>query len=92
MEEQDKILSEISRGLDDLKELANEANKQLVLQGAMLQQMDEKMDTTINNFKVANKRLKDILEESGGMSRWCPIMICLIFLLGLVGYIFGIAK
>jgi len=91
-EEQNKILEEISKGLDDLKELANEANKQLVLQGAMLQQVDEKMDQTIGNFKVANKRLKEILEESGGMSRWCPILICLIFLLGLVGYIFGIAK
>ena len=89
---QDKILEEISRGLDDLRELATEANKQLTVQGAMLQQVDEQMDSTINQFKVANKRLKDILEASGGMSRWCPMLICAIFLLALVGYIFGIAK
>jgi hypothetical protein len=91
-EEQDKILIEISKGLDELKELATEANKQLVVQGAMLQQVDEQMDSTINNFKVANKRLKVLLEESGGMSRWCPILICVIFLLGLVGYMFGLGK
>jgi hypothetical protein len=90
MNEQNQILDVISRGLDDLKELANEANKQLTVQGAMLQQVDEQMDKTILGFKAANKRLKDILEESGGMSRWCPMIICAIFLLALVGYIFGI--
>jgi len=91
-EEQDKILEEISKGLDELKELASEANKQLVVQGAMLQQVDEQMDSTINNFKVANKRLKQILDDSGGMSRWCPILVCVIFILGLVGYMFGLGK
>ena len=89
-EAQDKILEDISRGLNDLHELATEANKQLVVQSAMLQQVDEQMDSTINNFKVANKRLKDILEESGGMSRWCPMIICAVFLLALVGYMFKI--
>jgi len=89
-EEQDKILAVISRGLDDLKDLANEANKQLTVQAAMLEQVDQKMDTTIHNFKAANKRLKAILDESGGMSRWCPMIICAIILLALVGYIFGL--
>lgn len=88
--EQNQILDEISRGLDELKELANEANKQLTVQGAMLDQVDAQMDNTISQFKAANKRLKSILEESGGMSRWCPMIICAILLLALVGYIFGI--
>ena len=57
-EAQDKILEEISRGLSDLHELATEANKSLVIQAAMLTQVDEKMDNTIASFKVANKRLK----------------------------------
>jgi len=90
MEAQNKILDEISKGLDDLKDLANEANKQLVQQAAMLTEVEGQMDKNISAFKIANKRLKDILEESGGMSRWCPMIICAIFLLALVGYIFGI--
>ncbi len=92
MQDQDKILDEISKGLDDLKELATEANKHLTVQAAMLEQVDAQMDKTINQFKTANRRLKDLLEESGGMSRWCPMLICLIVLLALLGYIFGITK
>jgi hypothetical protein len=92
MAEQNEILVAISDGLDELKELATEANKQLTVQAAMLEQVDEKMDQTIKQFKTANQRLKNMLEESGGMSRWCPILICVIVLLALVGYIFGIVK
>lgn len=56
----------------------------------MLEQVDSKMDETIGQFKASNRRLKTLLEESGGMSRWCPILICCVFLLALVGYIAGI--
>ena len=87
---QNLILDQISKGLDELKDLANEANKQLTVQGAMLDQVDQQMDATILQFKAANKRLKNILEESGGMSRWCPMIICCVFLLALIGYIVGI--
>jgi len=86
MIEQDKMLEEISKGLDELKELANEASKQLTIQKAMLDQVDEKMDTTMRQFKTANARLKNLLEESGGMSRWCPMLILAIVILALVGY------
>ena len=91
MAQQDKMLEEISRGLDELKEIATEANKHLTIQKAMLDQVDEKMDQTIKGFKTANQRLKTMLDESGGMSRWCPVIICLVVLLALVGYIFNIA-
>lgn len=38
MAEQDQMLAEIGAGLDELKELATEANKHLVVQQAMLEQ------------------------------------------------------
>ena len=90
MAEQDKMLLEISAGLDELKELATEASKQLTIQKAMLDQVDDKMDTTMRQFKTANARLKSLLEESGGMSRWCPILLIAIVILALVGYIFHV--
>ena len=90
MAEQDKMLVEISAGLDELKELATEASKQLTIQKAMLDQVDDKMDTTMRQFKTANARLKSLLEESGGMSRWCPILLIAVVILALVGYIFHI--
>lgn len=82
------MLAEISAGLDELKELATEASKQLTIQKAMLDQVDDKMDTTMRQFKTANARLKSLLEESGGMSRWCPILLIAVVVLALVGYIF----
>ena len=90
MAEQDQMLAEISAGLDELKELAVEANKQLTIQKAMLDQVDDKMDTTMRQFKTANARLKNLLEESGGMSRWCPILLLAIVILALIGYVFRV--
>ena len=91
MEAQDKMLAEISAGLDELKELATEAGKQLTIQKAMLDQVDDKMDTTMRQFKTANARLKNLLEESGGMSRWCPLLLIAVVILALLGYIFNVA-
>jgi len=90
MAEQDAMLQEIINGLDELKEIANEANKQLTVQKAMLEQVDDKIDSNIRQFKSANKRLQTILDESGGLSRWCPVLICLVVLLALIGYLFGV--
>lgn len=56
----------------------------------MLEQVDEKMESNLRTFKSANQRMKSILEESGGMSRWCPILILLIFIIGLIGYLLHI--
>lgn len=88
--DQNIILQEITAGLEELQQLATEANKHLVVQAAMLDQVDEKIDKNIRAFKTANARLQDILEQSGGMSRWCPIIICIIILLAVLGYIFHI--
>ena len=90
MADQDKMLAEISAGLDELKELAVEANKQLTIQKAMLDQVDDKMDTTMRQFKTANARLKNLLEESGGMSRWCPMLLLAVVILALIGYVFRV--
>jgi len=90
--EQDEILGEISKGLDELKDIGLEMNKTLAVQSAMMDEIDTKMDTTIAKLKTANGRLKDILEQSGGMSRWCPMIICLCLLLGLIGYAIHVSQ
>jgi hypothetical protein len=89
--EQDQILDLISAGLDELKELSLDMNKNLKLQSAMLEEVDEKMDKTIAQFKSANSRLQDILDQSGGVSRWCPMIMCLVILLALAGFIVKLA-
>lgn len=85
MHEQDIQLEQIGQGLDDLLDLAQNMNKELVKQEYMLQQTDAKMDQQIQNFKTANMKLKDLLEKSGGSSRWVPIIILTMVLLSVSG-------
>jgi len=90
LSQQDELLDQINNGLSDLKELATDANKKLSTNSAMLDQLSNKIDDNLTKFKTTNSRLKDMLEQSGGLSRWCPISICIIILLSLGGYIFRI--
>jgi len=92
VQDQDEILTQISKGLDELKDIGMEMNKELGVQKVMIEEIDTKMDATIAKFKTANGRLKDILEQSGGLSRWCPMIICLCLLLGLVGYAIHVSQ
>jgi len=92
VKEQDEILKEINKGLDDLLHMAEDINKTLKVQDAMLDELGEKIDNNIEAFKTANLKLKHLLKESGGLSRWCPVLICFIILLALVGYIYSIIK
>lgn len=87
--EQDEMLDEIAKGLDELKELSLDMNKQLTLQNNMIVEVGDEMDKTIEKFKTANGRLKDILDDNGGMTRWCPMIVCLCLLLALAGYMFN---
>jgi len=91
VEEQNELLDEIEKGMDELKQIAISINKNFHVQDAMLKEAEEKIDRNIEKVKNANQRLAEIVEASGGMSRWCPILICLIILVALVGYIFNIA-
>jgi len=92
IKEQDNILVEINKGLDDLLHMAEDINKTLKVQDAMLDELGQKIDNNIEAFKTANVKLKHLLKESGGLSRWCPIIICFVILLALVGYIYSIAR
>jgi len=88
VKEQDEMLDEISKGLDELKELSIDMNKQLTIQNQMIGEVSDEMDKTIEKFKSANGKLKDILDDQGGMTRWCPMIVCICLLLALLGYLF----
>jgi DNA repair exonuclease SbcCD ATPase subunit len=90
IKDQDELLDEISKGMDELKQIGLDMNKTLTIQNQMLEVIEEKVDINNEKLKNANKRLKDIMEQSGGMTVWCPRMICLVLLLGLLGYVFNL--
>ncbi len=90
MKDQDQLLDQIDEGLTTIKELANEANKNITIQTNMMDQMSNKLDLNVVKIKTVNSKLQDMLKQSGGLSRWCPISLCSVVLLSLLGYIFHI--
>jgi methyl-accepting chemotaxis protein len=89
VDDQNEILDQIAKGVDELKELSLDMNKQLTLQNTMIGEVSDEMDKTIEKFKSANGKLKAILDDNGGMTRWCPMIVCLCLLLALAGYLFN---
>jgi len=90
--EQDEFLDQINKGLDELKNIATSINKELEVQSAIIETVGAKIDDANAKLRTANGRLQDILEQSGGLSRWCPMLICLVLMLGLVGYIIHLSN
>lgn len=89
-EEQDEMMIELAKGLDELKDLGEGMNKNLELQNEMAASLTIKMEQ--GNLKVAqaDKQLKEVLAQSGGCVRWCPLLVCTVLLLALVGYIMNL--
>lgn len=56
--EQDNILDELSRGLDELHQLAERMGDELQLQDKMLDDLDEKTDKTQSKLDATNDRMK----------------------------------
>jgi len=91
-QEQDAMLDEILKGMTELKDIATTMSIEIKTTTELANQVGDAMDNTIANFKTSNQRLKEILEESGGLTRWCPMLICVILLIALVGYMFNMLK
>ncbi len=86
------MLDDILKGVTELHQIAKDISTQISVSNAMTAELDTKMDKTIEQFVLSNKRLQELLDETGGASRWCPVIICFILLLGLVGYMWNIIK
>jgi len=85
--QQDVILGQISNGLDDLQALANTMNTQLSVQEVMLGQVEEEIDDAQGTLERANRKIKGLLDRSGGSGRWIVVILLTIILLSLVAVI-----
>ena len=64
--DQNEMLDEISKGLEELKELSLDMNKTLTVQNEKIKELGDEMEKTIDEFKSANTKLKSMLDENGG--------------------------
>lgn len=56
----------------------------------MLDELGDKIDDTTAKYETANLRLNKLLDATGGVSRWCPLIIVGVILLALLAYIYKI--
>jgi len=88
----DGMLDQVSTNVNDLKEIANEMNKEINKQGIMLDDLDVKVDKVNDELENINIRLRKALDSVRKGDRFIVDIILLCILLGLIGYIYSIVK
>lgn len=91
-QEIDEKLDLIHHGVKQLGRMAEDINTELRVQEGMLDQVEDKMDNVIQKYETANMRMNKLLDSSGGVSRWCPLIIAGVILLALLAYIYNISQ
>jgi len=87
--EQDELLDQVLHGMKELKDMAINIGVGLDTGAKLADELGTVVDNANAKLKKSNDRLEAILEESGGMTRWCPMLICMILLLALLGYMYN---
>ena len=86
----DEKLDRIMDGVDEISQLAQGLHIELDRQNVMLNQVDRGFNRAYVKLKERNKRMKQILETTGGARRWCCIIFLFLILLSLIGYIYHV--
>jgi len=81
-QEEEEMLQLITEGVTELHELAVTLNRLLKQSQQLIQEVDEKMDRVQAQLDGANKKMTEMLEQTGGVTRWCPVCICAMIILG----------
>lgn len=91
--EQDQVLEEISKGMDELKELAEGMHDEFVKQDKLLGRLEEKAEKVQGTLDGVNERMKDALKKMNDRStNMCMYILCLVILLGLGYLAYDLAK
>ncbi len=85
--EEEELLQLISEGLYELHQMSLQLNKLLKQSSQQIDMLDDKMRDVQERFDTTNKKLDELLEQSGGCNRWCPICICVVLILACVGFL-----
>ena len=91
--EQDLVLEEIGKGVDELKDLAEKMHDEFVIQDKMLSDLESKADKTQTKIDGVNDRMKDAITKLNDKStNMCIYLICCVMLLGLGVVAYNVAK
>jgi len=91
-QQENDMLDGILIGMNELYDISSNLNRDINVSSQIIQQVDSKMDRAIVTTKTANIRMKEMIEQHGGVTRWCPLMLCTVILLALLGAIWTLYK
>lgn len=80
-------LEEIVQQLKLLQVIAGDVQIELDEQQAIMEELDDRMETVDKVIGVEIARLQELLDKSGGMSKWCPRIIAGVIALAILGYL-----
>lgn len=86
--EQDVIIDEIAKGVENLHGMAVSQGKELKKQTAVLDEVDFKLDVNIDKIAEENRRLDEIAESQMQTCRRCLMIFFAIVLCSLLFYIY----
>jgi len=85
----DEKLDHVSRGVANLKGMAEEMGKEIEMQGMMIDQVTNRVEEANAKLINLNKRLKKTLEGFRKADRFCIDLILLVIILALGGYLYN---
>lgn len=79
-------LDQINAGLSALKHVGDDIRIPIDVTTHQAENLTHKTQDLNKKMKTSNKRMKELLEESGGCSRWCTAITLVIVLWSLITY------
>jgi len=88
-DKQEQDLADITAGLVEVHQIAQDMNTLLKKQAYYLRELDNMMDKLNSQVDEDNKRLDKLFQvQDGAIVTWCPRLICLMLLLLIAGAVF----
>lgn len=84
----DKKLDMVAKSLGQLEQIGIDVNMELRKQDKMIDNLQTDMDRVHGKLHNETKRMQDLLHASGGPTRWCPIVVSILVMLGLGSYLY----
>jgi hypothetical protein len=85
--DEDAVLTDIRRGVNELAEIAHDMHRIMDVGTALTTELDVKLDLAKDKTAAAAQRAREIIEEeNGGCTKCIPLTICFIILFALIMY------
>jgi len=81
-------LEDVLQDLVKLGQITADVKQELVEQAELIDELEDRVEEVNIQIVEGTEKLQELLEKTGGATRWCPRLIAFVLLLCVVGFIF----